>query len=473
MTRLVPTASECVAPVLRHAAALGLVAICCLARWLADPLLQGNLAVLPATVSTIVAARWLGVGPGIVAVVVGLVAGDLLFERPPAPWAEKLARDSGVLLLSGLVGLLVVWTVTRLRNQTDSLRREIATRQRAEAEVEAGRRRLDKFLDAAPLCAYMKDADGRFVLVNRHLRETYPAVVVGSTVHDAFEATQADNFAHDDDWVRRTGESISCEEVATGPDGLVRHWSTYKFPMLDDDGRRGIGGMSIEVTDRKRADERVTITEQLLRRLIEVQEREKQSLCHEFHDGLMQYAFAARMMLEGWRQTRPDVEAALVDEAIRCIDAGIGDGRRALRGIRPAVLDDLGLRAAIEDVVNGLAAAGLEVEQAIDAGIDRVSPEIQTTAFRILQEATSNARKHSGSKRLRIAVRIEKDDLVVEVEDFGRGFDTASPSRSGFGIMGMTERTRLTGGSCSIESVPGKGTTVTARLKTATFPADG
>ena len=464
MLRPTSTTATVCSVVLRHAAALGLVAVCCLGRWLANPLLGGRLPVLPAAVATVIAARWLGAGPGILAVVYGIVAGHLLFSRPYAAWDVVLVRDGNAMVVSGLVGLLVVWTVARLRSQADRLGREVAIRKRAETAAEAARLRLEQFLDAAPLCAYMKDANGRFVFLNRHIREVYPDVVAGSTVHETFASAQAEEFSNNDDWVRRTGQAVACEEVATGAGGVLRHWSTFKFPITDADGRRGVGGISIEITDRKQADERATRTESLLRRLIEVQEREKQSLCHEFHDGLMQYAIAARMLLEGWRQGRPDGEAALVDEAIRSIDAGIADGRRTIRGIRPAVLDDLGLKAAAEELADGLSAGGLAVETTIDPGVDGLPTTVQTTAFRILQEATANARRHSGSDRLRIELRREADDVVLTVEDFGRGFDAASPPHTGFGIVGMIERARLGGGSCRVTSVPGRGTRVTARL---------
>lgn len=101
----------------------------------------------------------------------------------------------------------------------------------------------------------------------------------------------------------------------------------------------------MEITDRKQALDQAVRSESLLRRLIDVQEREKQQLCHEFHDGLMQCAIAARMVLEAWRHGHPGTDAAAIDEAIGCLGDGIADGRRAIRGIRPAVLDDLGLKA--------------------------------------------------------------------------------------------------------------------------------
>ncbi|MFM9059702.1 MAG: PAS domain-containing protein [Planctomycetaceae bacterium] len=447
-----------------HAVTLLLLVACCAARWLVDPLLGGNLWMLPAAVTTVLAARWFGAGPAAVAVVVGTVAGELLFARPRSDWTTMLFRDAGSLALTGMVGALVVWTVTQLRTRTIRLDREVAMRRQAETALEASRRRFEEFLDAAPLCAYLKDADGRFLFMNRHLRQTYPEVVAGRTVHDSFTSDQAEDFTRNDEWVRRTGEPVHCEEVARGGDGVVRHWSTFKFPVVDGQGRRGVGGVSVEVTDRKRADEQATRSESLLRRLIEVQEREKRALCHEFHDGLMQYAIGARMVLEAWRHEHPDADADAVDEAIRAIDAGIIDGRRTIRGIRPEALDDLGLKAAVEEHVASLAGPGLDVEVTVAADVDGAPPAVQTAAFRIVQEACANARRHSGTDRLRVDVRLDGDAVALRVEDFGRGFDTASPPRPGFGVVGMEERARLAGGTCRVESEPGRGTVVTARL---------
>lgn len=448
----------------QYAATLGLLAVCCGLRWCADPLLEGNLWMLPAAVTTVLAARCFGAGPGSVAVVVGLLVGESLFARPRTDWPTMLARDAGALVLAVMVGGLVVWVVSQLRTRTLLLDREIVMRRRTEAELQAIRRRFEVFLDAAPFCAYLKDAEGRFVFVNRHLRETYPEVVVGRTVHDSFPAEQAEDFTRNDDWVRRTGASAECEESAVGGDGIPRHWTTVKFPVEDDLGRRGVGGVSIEVTDRKRADEQATRSESLLRRLIEVQEREKRTLCHEFHDGLMQYAIGARMLLEGWRHEHPDRAAPAVDEAIRAIDAGVADGRRTIRGIRPEALDDLGLKAAVEEYAAALAGPGLRVEVEVEAAVDDVAPAVRTAAFRIVQEACANARRHSGTDRLRIDMGIDAGWVSIRVEDSGCGFDAASPPRTGFGVVGMAERARLAGGTCRVESVPGRGTVVTARL---------
>ncbi|MFM7107044.1 MAG: PAS domain-containing protein [Planctomycetaceae bacterium] len=459
-----PASETKAGPVRGYVVTLLLLAAFCGVRWLIDPLLEGRLTTLPMALTTLLAARLFGAGPAAVAVVGGALAGELLFTRPRVDWATMLTQNPFSLVATGMAGAIVATIVSQLRARTILLDREIAMRRQSDSDLKASRRRFEQFLDAAPFCAYLKDADGRFLFMNQHLRETYPEVVAGRTVHDSFTSDEAEDFTRNDDWVRRTGEPVRCEEVALGGDGVVRHWSTFKFPVVDGEGRRGVGGVSIEVTDRKRADDKASRSESLLRRLIEVQEREKRALCHEFHDGLMQYAIGTRMVLEAWRHEHPGADADAVDEAIRSIDAGIADGRRTIRGIRPEALDDLGLKAAVEEYAASLAGPGLDVVVDVAAGVDGVPPAVQTTAFRIVQEACANARRHSGTDRLHVDVRMDGDAMAIRVEDFGRGFDAASPPRPGFGVMGMAERARLAGGECRVESVPGRGTVVTARL---------
>jgi len=244
----------------------------------------------------------------------------------------------------------------------------------------------------------------------------------------------------------------------------VRHWSTFKFPVRDADGGVCVGGISVDITEAEQMRKRLSSRESLLRRLIDVQEREKQSLCHEFHDGLIQYAIGAKMSLEAFLRDHPGVAAAAIEDAINCLAAGIADGRRTIRGIRPAVLDDLGLKAAVEEVATTLAGSETEIDVTIGDDVDGVSSDLQTTAFRIVQEAVANARRHSGAQRVAIDLRIEGDELVLRVGDSGRGFDPASASGQGFGLLGMTERALLAGGRCTVDSRPGAGTAVVARL---------
>jgi len=204
---------------------------------------------------------------------------------------------------------------------------------------------------------------------------------------------------------------------------------------------------------------------ELLRGLLDVQEREKQFLCNEFHDGLVQYAVGARMLLEGLQRGPAEQPADdVVETVIDYLQRGIEDGRRAIRGIRPAVLDDGDLADALTDLVDQFRTLGMTVTLSLGGIAGRRLPEtLQTMLYRVVQEALSNARRHSGSDRASVAVTMGDRDLVVEVADAGRGFD---PGRSpeGFGLRGMAERVRLAGGSLAIDTRPRGGTRVVARV---------
>ena len=93
-----------------------------------------------------------------------------------------------------------------------------------------------------------------------------------------------------------------------------------------------------------------------------------------------------------------------------------------------------------------------------------MSPAFQVTVYRIVQEAFSNVRRHSGSPRACFELRRVGDAVEIRLEDFGNGGDTKRDDRQGFGITGMQERARLVGGECRVEFRPGRGTMVTARL---------
>lgn len=203
----------------------------------------------------------------------------------------------------------------------------------------------------------------------------------------------------------------------------------------------------------------------LLRRLLDVQEQEKQHLCNEFHDGLVQYAVGARMLLEGHR-TDPNatVDSPVIDTVITYLKRGIDDGRRAIRGIRPAILDDCDLNEAIADLVDHFCSGGMAVCCTCDATIGRLPQDLQTTVYRVVQEALNNARKHSGTQEARVSVTRMAGSLLVEVADDGSGFDPRSVRRRGFGLRGIAERVQLAGGACAVESQPGNGTRIGIRI---------
>jgi signal transduction histidine kinase len=188
------------------------------------------------------------------------------------------------------------------------------------------------------------------------------------------------------------------------------------------------------------------------RELLAVQEAERRSIARELHDGFGQLLAAIQL---GLRETPIDVDEldALVGEALESV-------RSLAIELRSAMLDDLGLAAALRAYVRRIMR---ETELAVDLGVDDlpVPSAIATTCFRIVQEAVLNIVRHARAHRVAIEVRTTTGALTLTVRDDGIGFD---PARPGLGIVGMTERAALAGGEIAIASSPGAGTTIRARL---------
>jgi signal transduction histidine kinase len=250
------------------------------------------------------------------------------------------------------------------------------------------------------------------------------------------------------------------------PDRTLRWIELTGRVFSDESGSpKFVRGVGFDITEARTAFEELAQGKAMLRRLIEVQENERQTLCHDLHDGLIQYAIAAKMLLEAEIDIAADVAAVKrLDAAIQCLARGINEGRRVIRGVRPAVLDDLGLRAALDDLRDQMKDAEMAVHTALDEGVDQLHPKLCTTIFRVAQEAITNARKHSGAKQATLEVRRGDKEVHVRISDDGCGFDVEEARHKGFGLLGMAERVRLAGGNFSIESRPGDGTCINVRL---------
>jgi signal transduction histidine kinase len=138
--------------------------------------------------------------------------------------------------------------------------------------------------------------------------------------------------------------------------------------------------------------------------------------------------------------------------------------------LRPSTLDDFGLVVALQQLLDAAASdAGWRAEYHSDSSMTRLSPAVETTIFRVVQEAISNARKHARTERVNVMLSRQNGRVLVEVRDWGCGFEVegvaARPERGEhLGLMGMRERASLLGGSVTIDSAPGSGTSVRIML---------
>lgn len=198
------------------------------------------------------------------------------------------------------------------------------------------------------------------------------------------------------------------------------------------------------------------------------QETERRRLSRELHDELGQDLTAMRYtlaLLEQRYATQPTAIGALLDQLFSLLQRTTFTTRNIMTGLRPRVLDDLGLEAATRwlggQIVN---ASGVPCELDIDPGVDRyVNADTRVAFFRLIQEATTNALKHGAPSALSVRLRVCDAWVEVFVEDDGRGF-AADRASGGFGLIGMRERVRAVAGNLEVRSEPGKGTVVWARI---------
>jgi signal transduction histidine kinase len=204
-----------------------------------------------------------------------------------------------------------------------------------------------------------------------------------------------------------------------------------------------------------------------LRKLIRTHETERQLMAYEVHDGVVQYITAALLQLESIDLARlsPQESQALLDKATTLLRSAIADARRVLSGLRPPILDEQGITAAIAYLIEEICRpGGIEVEFSSDLPPERLDPLVEGTLFRIAQESLNNILRHSGASRAQIELRLNTDRVQLLVHDSGRGFDPDLVSDDHFGLAGIRKRAELAGGHAETQSAPGQGTTVSVEL---------
>jgi signal transduction histidine kinase len=194
-----------------------------------------------------------------------------------------------------------------------------------------------------------------------------------------------------------------------------------------------------------------------LRRVVAGQEVERRRLARELHDETGQ---ALTSILLGLRAVE-DAGGANVDELRALVVATLQDVRRLAVQLRPKALDDFGLVAALERLVQTFSeSSGINTELEANIGEERLPSDVETTIYRIVQEALTNIVKHADATSVSILV-VRRDALVTAViEDNGRGFDPATERDDSLGLEGMRERVELHDGRLTIEAAPGSGTTL-------------
>ncbi|MBT5773141.1 MAG: PAS domain S-box protein [Dehalococcoidia bacterium] len=211
----------------------------------------------------------------------------------------------------------------------------------------------------------------------------------------------------------------------------------------------------------------------LVRQLLTAQEEERRTVAYDIHDGPAQQLTAAQMFLDAYEhETNPAERSRYFSQARNNLGDGLAETRRIMSGLRPALLDDVGLADAVHTLVSEATRdTAVKVDFQASGLLERVPSEVEITAYRVVQEAVSNALKHARTPLLCVRLHGRPDAVSVTIEDRGIGFapDQVSAPVGGrhFGLVGMRERVDLLGGELSIDSALGRGTVVAAIIPLA------
>jgi PAS domain S-box-containing protein len=354
--------------------------------------------------------------------------------------------------------------------------RDVTERDRAEAALRDSRRQLAEAQRLARIGSWEWEPVTNRVTWSRELYR-----IVGADPAGEVTVESAMGFVHPDD---RPVLQAAMERIVADPapfafelrvvrrDGGVRTLLARGQGICDENGRVvRVIGTDQDVTEAKQAEEE---RRRLLARLYEALEGQQQRLAADLHDEHVQAVAAIALKVDRARLRLDRGEPAAAYDLLGELRGDLSDElvglRRTIAALRPLVLDQRGLEAAVRELAAATGErAGLErCEVSVDLGDGPLDPAMETAVFRVLQQALANVEQHAAARRLRVALRRQDATVVLDVQDDGRGFDPVEvevvPGQGGFGLVSMRERVQAIGGRLTVTSRPGAGTGLRASL---------
>ncbi len=365
-----------------------------------------------------------------------------------------------------------------------SLRDEIAERERveealrqSEATARASEEKLHTLFDLLPIGITFLDPEGKILQIN-------------SAVLDILKLSKEQLFSHaykPRKYIRADGTPMPLSEFASAralrenktiynvETGIALEneviWTSISAAPVDV-AEVGVVVVTVDITDTKRAEQALKESHRRLQilsqRLVEVQEEERRALARELHDRVGQTLAALNInliIIDG--QLSPDTSqqiGARLDDSMKLVAETIALVRDVMTDLRPAVLDDYGLEAALESQLTKFTSRyNIKVVfEKPDRPIPRLGPSVEMTLLRIAQEALMNIARHSRARLINLSLRHEEDGICLSVQDDGIGIESwQDANRPGsHGLTIMRERADAFGGKLRVSSVPGEGTTV-------------
>jgi PAS domain S-box len=328
---------------------------------------------------------------------------------------------------------------------------------------------FQRLVEDSPFACVVVDEALKYVYMNPAAEEA-----LGLSLQEAKGRPLAGLFAKEKEALNealRTGRSLEIEDFAPGTSGGHRR-ATLRVTRLE----RGLGLAWAQDGSERGSALRLEAAEaeldSLAAHLIQVREQERKLMAREMHDELGQAFTAMELLIERARRRcgrSPDEAVAALTEALE-LSSKTGEAvRRMASELRPSLLDNLGLKPALEWYVAEFSRnSGLRARLDFELRREPAEENVSTALFRITQESLTNAARHAWASSVRVSLREEAGSAILEVEDDGVGIPSElATSSSSYGIMGMRERARELGGGLSLRRGAASGTIVRASIPMA------
>lgn len=348
--------------------------------------------------------------------------------------------------------------------------RDITAQTIAQQKTQDNERRFRAFMDNVPAITFIKDSEGKYVYGNRNFFDYHPVTEeelerAGKTDLELTSPEAAEVLQQNDHHVLNGQTPLHIGEQLINFQGKSTWFSVYKFLLTHASGAKFVGGIAVDITERRTYERQMIADEQLLRKLIDLQEKELFMVSHDIHDGFVQEVFGAKMLCEAL-VTQLDLPAdspshSRFQAIIEALSRATADARRLISELRPLVIDEDGIVEAIRYLISDSSIAQeIKITFTQNIRTPRYDSMLEGNLFRIVQEALNNARRHSEAAAVSIHLEEQGSTIRLTIQDNGIGFDLNQIDPSRFGIRGIRERARLFGGTAKISSQPGTGTKI-------------
>jgi PAS domain S-box-containing protein len=361
----------------------------------------------------------------------------------------------------------IIERTQQLAAANEQLRLDILSREETQRQLRESEERFRAIAEANPVPVFIsRYSDGRFLYVNDRLLE-----MLNTKREKLLTQSTTEFYSRPEDRMQlmralsREGQVRDYELKARWPDGSPM-WLWVSNRRIMYQGESAILTSFLDITERKRDEDRLKHEQTVLKQMLELQDRDRQLTAYEIHDGMVQDMAGALMYLEAGSSAKTARERTHdLNKSLALLQGAIGEARRLINGLRPPILDEEGVVRAIEHLAADLKnLVGLKVRLKHKVKTARFSPARENTIYRVVQEALTNVYRHSGVKTATVELVEHDGRLSIAVRDRGIGFDPTVIPESRFGISGIQERARLFGGHAAIRSKPGKGTTISVDI---------